>query len=183
MKTQQIIFFPLCLLCLATVASAQQATKEDTMRDCPMHQEHATADSHHAGVEKHGDAAMGFSHEKTTHHFLLSANGGSIEVTANEATDKPSTDAIRAHLSHITVMFGNGDFQTPMFIHDGIPPGVTSMKLLKSKIQYKYEEISSGGRVRIESSDPVAIAAIHDFLRFQISEHRTGDPLTAADRQ
>lgn len=49
------------------------------------------------------------------------------------------------------------------------------MKLLKAKIRYKYEEISSGGRVLIESGDPAALAAIHDFLRFQISEHQTGD--------
>jgi hypothetical protein len=32
--------------------------------------------------------------------------------------------------------------------------------------------------VSIESDDRVAVAAIHDFLRFQISEHQTGDPLT-----
>jgi hypothetical protein len=64
-----------------------------------------------------------------------------------------------------------------MFVHDGVPPGVTTMRLLKPAIRYKYEEISSGGRVRIESGDPVAIAAIQDFLRFQITDHQTGDSL------
>jgi hypothetical protein len=59
----------------------------------------------------------------------------------------------------------------------------STLKLLKAKIHYKYEEISSGGRVRIESSDPVALAAIHDFLRFQISEHQTGDTLVIGDNQ
>ena len=51
------------------------------------------------------------------------------------------------------------------------------MKLLKANIQYRYEEIPAGGKVRIESKDPVALAAIHDFLRFQITEHRTSDGL------
>ncbi len=74
-------------------------------------------------------------------------------------------------------MFGNGDYATPMFVHDGVPPGITTMKLLKAAIRYKYEVISSGGRVRIESSDPVALAAIHELLHFQISEHQTGDSL------
>ena len=78
-------------------------------------------------------------------------------------------------------MFENGDFSTPMFVHDGLPPGVTAMKILKATIRYKYEEISSGGRVRIESSDPVSLAAIHDFLRFQISDHQTGDSLAVAN--
>ena len=51
------------------------------------------------------------------------------------------------------------------------------MELLKNKITYKYGEIQLGGRVVIDSSDPVAVAAIHDFLRFQITEHQTGDTL------
>jgi hypothetical protein len=126
---------------------------------------------------------MGFLHDKTTHHFRMLEDGGSIEVTANDASDKVSTEAIRSHLSHVAIMFGDGDFSMPMFVHDGVPPGVTTMKLLRAKIQYKYEEMSSGGRVRIESNEPVALAAIHDFLRFQISEHQTGDPLVTADRR
>jgi TusA-related sulfurtransferase len=107
----------------------------------------------------------------------MAPDGGAIEVTANDPQDKTNTEAIRSHLSHIAVMFGNGDFSTPMFVHDSVPPGVTTMKIVKATIRYKYEDISSGGRVRIESSDPVALAAIHDFLRFQISDHQTGDSL------
>jgi hypothetical protein len=76
-------------------------------------------------------------------------------------------------------MFTNGDFSTPMFIHDGVPPGTTTMKLLKAAIHYRYEEMPSGGRVCIETEDPVAVAAIQDFLRFQITEHKTGDSVSA----
>ena len=83
---------------------------------------------------------------------------------------------------HIASAFTNGDFFTPMFIHDGIPPGVTAMKLMKSAIHYSYEEIPSGGRVRFKSDDPVAVGAIHDFLRFQINDHQTGDGLEVATR-
>jgi hypothetical protein len=145
------------------------------MVDCPMHAQHAKAESHQAVVEQHGDQAMGFSHEATTHHFRLTSTGGTIEATANDVNDQSGASAIRSHLAHVAVMFSDGDFSTPMFVHDGVPPGVTTMQLLKGKINYKYTEITSGGRVNIESSDPVALAAIHHFLRFQISEHRTGD--------
>jgi len=181
-KTRNLVALTVCLISFAAAAHAQEVNKkEDAMRDCPMHKEHMTADSHQGVVEKHGDQAMGFSHDKTTHHFLMFPDGGAIEIRANDADDKASTDAIRSHLSHAAMMFANGDFSMPMFIHDGVPPGVTTMKLLKTKIHYKYEEVSSGGRVRIESSDPVSVAAIHDFLRFQISEHHTGDALQIAD--
>lgn len=170
---------PLTIVLLFSLGSgnAQDIKKDDAMESCPMHKQHSAENSHHAAVEEHGDQAMGFAHDATTHHFRMSANGGAIEVTANDPNDRASTEAIRSHLSHIAVMFGNGDFTTPMFVHHGVPAGVTAMKLLKAKILYKYEEISSGGRVRIMSSDPVALAVIHDFLRFQITDHQTGDTL------
>lgn len=70
-------------------------------------------------------------------------------------------------------MVGNGDFSAPMVIHDGVPPGTTTMQLMKSEISYKYEEIASGGRVDIRSASAIAVATIHDFLRSRINEHRT----------
>ena len=152
----------------------------DSMKSCPMHEQHA---AHHSVVERHGDQAMGFPHDKTTHHFRLMADGGAIEVTANEVSDKKDAEAIRSHLAHIAMMFGNGDFSTPMFIHDGVPPGVTTMKLMRSAIHFSYEETPTGGRVRIKAGDPIAIAAIHDFLRFQITDHQTGDSLTAQAKE
>jgi hypothetical protein len=172
MKHVAVFFLSL----LAWVVVAQDAKQDDAMKNCPMHDQHQQQ-SHHSVVERHGDQAMGFAHDKTTHYFRMASDGGAIEVTANDPNDKTSVDAIRSHLSHIATMFGNGDFSTPMFIHDGVPPGVTTMKLMKSEISYNYEEISSGGRVRILSTSAIAVAAIHDFLRFQITDHRTGDSL------
>jgi len=166
-------------LLLALPVLAQESKPDNAMKDCPMHDQHA---AHHAVVESHGDQAMGFPHDKTTHHFRMMSDGGAIEVTVNDPNDKTNIGAIRSHLSHIAVMFGNGDFSTPMFIHDGVPPGVTAMKLMKSAIHYTYEEMPLGGRVRIKSDDPIAVAAIHDFLRFQIADHQTGDSLEVAQR-
>lgn len=173
MKHLFLIFTTLCLL--VSFLKGQDKKNEEEMMGCPMHQKAA---SHQSIVEKHGDQAMGFSHTTTTHHFRMTSDGGAIEVTANDPADKTDTSAIRMHLMNIAHLFENGDFSIPMFVHDGVPPGVTTMKLLKSAISYKYEEIPSGARVRVQSSDPVAQAAIHDFLRFQITDHQTGDDLT-----
>ena len=131
--------------------------------------------AHHAAVDERGDHVMGFDHEKTTHHFTLTAGGGVIAVSANDDADKESRDAIRNHLSHIARMFADGDFEAPMLIHDQVPPGVPVMKEKKASIQYTYEETKTGAEVVISTSDPKALAAIHDFLRFQISDHQTGD--------
>lgn len=137
----------------------------------------AWSQDHHADVNSHGDHVMGFSHEKTTHHFRLSSDGGSIEVTANDPKDSESRDQIRMHLGHIAKMFSSGDFKAPMLIHDQVPPGTAVMTKLKAEITYGYEKIDNGARIRIATRNPEALEAIHEFLRFQITDHQTGDPL------
>ncbi len=53
------------------------------------------------------------------------------------------------------------------------------MKELKERIKYEFGESERGAQIRISTSDPNALKAIYDFLRFQIKEHMTGDPLEA----
>lgn len=130
--------------------------------------------SQQAVVER-GDHVMGFSHERTVHHFLLYPNGGEINVSANEASDKGSIDQIRMHLGHIARMFAAGDFNAPMLIHDTNPPGVPAMTRLKDAIKYEYSETERGARIRLTTENPQAIDAIHAFLLFQIIDHQTGD--------
>ena len=139
--------------------------------------------SHTRGVDARGDKTMGFSHMKTSHHFRLFPDGGAIEVTANDFADTLSRDAVCAHLRHVAVMFSAGDFDLPMIIHDGVPPGVTDMERLKDKIRYVFEPVDGGGRVRISTRNARALVAIHEFLRYQITDHKTGDPLEVVDAQ
>jgi hypothetical protein len=136
------------------------------------------AQDHHASVNQRGDQVMGFSHEKTTHHFLLFPDGGTIEVTANDPKDNESRDQIQMHLGHIARMFAEGNFRAPMLIHDQTPPGIPTLQRLKKEIAWSFEKIEKGGRVRVTTENAEARAAIHEFLRFQISDHHTGDPIT-----
>jgi hypothetical protein len=135
-----------------------------------------TSSSQHA-MEHRGEDVMGFSQTKTTHHFLLAKDGGVIEVSAKDPKDTVSQAQIRMHLPRIATAFASGDFTDPMEVHEQTPPGVPTMKRLKAQIQYKFEEADAGGRVLIHSDNTKAIDAIHDFLRFQIREHHTGDSL------
>ncbi|MDQ2871478.1 MAG: hypothetical protein M3S32_12085 [Acidobacteriota bacterium] len=131
---------------------------------------------HHAMVDSRGDHVMGFDHDKTTHHFRLYKNGGAIEIAANQAEDTASRDAIRGHLSHIAKMFARGDFQAPMLIHDQVPPGVEVMKKRPSAVAWKFRETDRGATLDARAADREALEALHRFLRFQIEDHRTGDP-------
>ncbi len=143
-----------------------------------VHDQDSTAqshDQHHADVDRRGDQVMGFDHEKTTHHFHLISDGGAIQVEANDPNDTASRDQIRKHLSHIAQMFAAGDFTAPMLIHAQNPPGVAVMKALKAEIQYRFEETESGAQIRVTTTNREALAAIYEFLRFQIRDHGTSD--------
>lgn len=181
-----------CLLALfaflsaTMIGAAQEGAKQgrDDMKDCPMHEQHVkqqdqAAMQHDHDLEHRGNQGMGFAQDKTTHHFLLSKDGGAIQVTANSADDKTSIEQIRHHLEHLSRAFQSGDFSIPMFVHDQTPPGVPMMIKLKDQIRYKYEEVANGGRVVISSANPEAVSATQEFLRFQIKDHKTGDSLEA----
>lgn len=150
----------------SSILCAQQAPSADSLHDS------------HSQMNERSEKGMGFSQTATTHHFLLKSDGGAIQVEANDPKDAAARDSIRAHLTHIAHAFSSGDFDIPTFVHDTVPPGVPEMKRLKNKISYTFEPTPNGGRVRIATADPAALAAIHKFLRFQIKEHQTNDPAT-----
>jgi hypothetical protein len=136
------------------------------------------ADHHPEDLTRRGDAVMGFSDDTTTHHFRLRADGGEIEITATDPRDTDSAAAIRGHLRHVARMFSEGNFTAPMLIHAQNPPGTDVMAVRAAAITYVMDTIAAGARLRIATSDQQALDAIHAFLRFQITDHRTGDPLT-----
>jgi hypothetical protein len=171
---------------VALVAAAPLAKSQDAGSSAAQHSQSQSTQppsaqechKHSMDMQGRGDDGMGFSQAKTTHHFTMTKDGGVISVDANDEKDTVSRDQIRMHLAHVTKMFGAGDFDIPMFVHEQMPPGVPVMQSKKNQIQYRFEESNMGGRVVITSSDPEAVSAVHDFLGFQIREHKTGDSLT-----
>ena len=153
------------------VLSLPAAMMAQTEPPCPLHAEHMKA------LDQRGDQVMGFEHTRTTHHFLIEKDGGVIQVEANDPADAGSRDQIRSHLAQVAEAFSRGDFAMPKEIHDRVLPGVPEMTRLKGAISYRYEETDRGARVRITTADPVALEAVHAFLRSQIEDHRTGDPV------
>lgn len=132
----------------------------------------------HCEMIKRGEQGMGFSQQKTAHHFRLLADGGAIEIETNDPKDIGTRNQIRQHLSHVAKMFSDGNFEIPMFIHDKTPPGVPTMTELRDQIHYDFEPTDSGARVRIRTTNAQGVEAVHEFLRFQIAEHQTGDPMS-----
>lgn len=132
-------------------------------------------EDHHAMMVKNGEKVMGFSQEKTTHHFLLTLDGGAIDVRANDSKDAESVAEIRSHFQHIAQMFVAGNFNAPMLVHSTNVPGTATMARLKDSLHWQFEEIPRGARLNVIADNQEATNAVHDFLRFQIADHQTGD--------
>ena len=135
----------------------------------------AFSQDHHAMVNEHGDHIMGFAHDKTTHHFKLSYDGGAIDVRANDAKDTVSRDEIRGHFQHIAKMFAAGIFSAPMLVHGTDVPGTATMSRLEEQLHWKLQQTARGARLNITADNKEALDAVHAFLRFQIEDHQTGD--------
>jgi hypothetical protein len=168
-------FVAACALVCALPLQAQQSQGR--------HQEHGSH-GHHAGhvsaadsafneVQARGRAAMGVDQYTSTHRFDSLDDGGRIELQ-RAADDAEGTAVIRAHLQDIVRAFTAGDFSIPGFVHDRVVPGTDVMAARRAGIRYEYRPLPRGGEVRITTSDPAALAAIHAFLAFQREDHRAG---------
>jgi len=160
------------------LAASRAAAQHPPMPSAMTHEEHLAQLQKEAELKKRGAAAMGFDQDAVSHHFRLSASGGSIEVAVKDSRDASSLAAIRSHLREIASDFAAGRFDAPFATHGEVPPGVPVLQQHSGDMTYRYEEMPAGGRVVIATADAAALAALHEFLRYQIREHKTGDPQT-----
>lgn len=115
---------------------------------------------------------MGVDQYTSFHRFDPLPDGGRISLQ-REPGDSQGVARIRTHMRAIARAFAGGDFALPGFVHDRKVPGTAVMAARRSAIRYTADTLPGGGQVRLESSDPVAIAAIHRFLAFQRLDHRS----------
>ena len=161
------------LLTVALITAAATVAPAAATLPSPQHQD---------ALDQRGHAVMGFDQQKTVHRFSLYEDGGAIEVKVKDPADSANLEAIRSHLPHITQMFGAGNFDAPKEVHARNVPGTAEMARLKDRLRFAYVATPLGGRVDIVTSDREALAAVHAFLKFQIEDHKTGDPIRVTRR-
>jgi hypothetical protein len=124
-------------------------------------------------MQSRGQQTMGVDQTTSSHGFQSLPDGGRIVLVRN-VDDSAGAARIRAHLRDMQRAFGAGDFSMPMFIHMKTVPGVSVMAARHSLITYTESDLPNGGALRIATTDSAAIAAVHQFLAFQRTEHHAG---------
>lgn len=143
------------------------ATHSDSMHAAM----HGGADPAFHALQERGKVAMGVDQYTSTHKFDDLPDGGRIELQRDN-DDPDGVRTIREHLRGIAAAFATGDFSTPAFVHMQDVPGTRVMAERRASIRYTFNELARGGEVRITTTDPAALKAVHEFLAFQRQDHR-----------
>lgn len=138
-------------------------------------------DSAFAAMQKRGKQAMGVDQYTSTHKFDALPDGGRIELQ-RDTRDSAGVAAIRAHLRDIAVSFKRGDFSNPVLVHMREVPGTRVMAAKRSVITYESYNLPLGAELRIRTADRAALAAIHEFMAFQRSDHHAGGQMGHAPK-
>ncbi len=132
-----------------------------------------SADSAFAALQERGATAMGVDQYTSSHVFESLPAGGRI-ILQRDSVDSAGTATIRAHMLDIAARFSAGDFSIPGMVHAMEVPGTAVMSARRASIRYVADTLPRGAQVRILTTDPAALAAVHSFLEFQRRDHRAG---------
>jgi hypothetical protein len=125
--------------------------------------------------------ASGFDCERVNRHFYVLKNGGAVEITVKDPNDDATIKAIQAYLKKESDLWTKGNFDTVAAVYGRPPEGTAQLKKLKDNVTFAVVPEENGGVIRLLTVNPTAKAAIHDYLRFQIDQLKTGDPTTPLD--
>ena len=120
----------------------------------------------------------GFDSDRVTRHFYVLKNGGAVEITAKDPNDEATIKAIQAHLKKESDQLAKGSFEIFTNIYGRTPENAPQLKKLRDDVTYAMVPQENGAVLRMLTVNPAAKSAIHDNLRFQIDQWKTGDPTT-----
>ena len=169
--TQRALRRAALLVCLALVTADCSKGASATRSEAASDSTHAS-DSAFAALQSRGRGVMGVDQYTSAHVFEDLPDGGRIVLDRDEASDTAGIATIRAHMREIAAEFARGDFSNPGLVHARDVPGTAVMAAHASTLTYAASDRPRGAEVRIRSTDPDAVKAVHEFLAFQRSDHR-----------
>ncbi len=129
-------------------------------------------------VDTRFSRALGVPLDKVTIHYYLVKNGGVIELSAKNTGDSGTIAALQKYLQNQKDLWEKGKETAVTEVHMHPPEAAATMRKLRNDITFYAAKTDNGGVLRMFSINDQARVAIQDYLRFEINEHKTGDPTT-----
>lgn len=121
--------------------------------------------------------ALGVSLDKVALHYYLVKNGGVVELASKDPNDTGTIEAIRKYLQSQKDLWEKG--KDPVAeVHTRAPESANLMRKLRNDITFYTAKTDTGAVLRMFSINEQARDAIQDYLKFEITEHKTGDSPT-----
>ncbi len=152
----------IALLLLTAVAAAQSAPLPDPEQE----------------MNARFSKAVGVSLDKFILHYYLVKNGGVVELAAKDPGDAATVAAIQKYLQSQRELWEKGKETVVTEIHGTFPEPAATMRKLRNEITFYMAKTDNGGVLRMFSINDQARAAIQDYLKFEITQHKTGDSPT-----
>ena len=119
-----------------------------------------------------------YDRDRVVHHFYLYPDGGSMTLSVKDPSDTETRKAVRAYVQRVSqlIVFGNLDRPREQF-GQGIPglDRIADARARKATITVRSSAPDEGSHIVFATADPGALQGLHEFLRFQIEDLKTGD--------
>jgi hypothetical protein len=137
------------------------------------------------GQQSSNPAPIHYDRHRVVHHFYLYPDGGMVTLTVTDPSDAETRKAVRAYVQRVSqlMVVGNLTRLREQF-GDGVP-GLTRIaeaRGRKATITVHSSTPDEGSQIIFSTADAAALEGLHDFLRFQITDLKTGDPLEVRER-
>jgi hypothetical protein len=134
----------------------------------------------------HHHHAVPSDHKKPVTYMITVETMPKGVVVVQRSTDRETVAALQQHASEVSelVQGGMAAMHAAMMKQSAIPPQAHDQTGPGQGHDQHHADVNKRGdevmgfdhrRPRITTSNPEARSAIHEFLRFQISDHATGD--------
>ena len=119
-----------------------------------------------------------YDRHRVVHHVYLYPDGGMMTLTVSDPSDAETRKAVRAFVQRVSQLMVMGDLTRLREQFGDAVPGldrIAEARRRKATITVRSSTPDEGSQIVFSTMDPVVLQALHEFLRFQITDLNTGD--------
>ena len=127
-----------------------------------------------------------YDRHRVVHHFYLYPDGGMMTLAVTDPSDTETRKAVRAFVQRVSQLMAVGDLaKLRKQFGEGVPglDRIAEARGRKATITVRSSTPDEGSTIIFSTTDRGALQGLHEFLRFQIEDLKTGDSPEVRERE